>query len=444
MIPKPTERTGRLVRVSAQSLLVDVGDCLGSFVPACDVSSLCAGDFVSLSLHGETESSCRVVDNVALLARPEGVGEGFPSLNGDYLRINRDRRRQLLVQRANILAEIRCHFAERNFLEIEAPIVVPSPGLELHLQGFSVSDATGGVARKYLITSPEYQLKRLLCAGFQRVFGLGKVFRSGEAGPWHNPEFTMLEWYRAYEGWEEVAQDVATLCNRLATSLYGDPCFVRHIDGKPHLVDLSLPWKTQTVREVVREHAGIDLRGDETVEELLSKMREAGLRIPQPTRTSESGEPIFAWDDLFFSVFLDHVEPKLATVDAVDRKDSQGVVRPVIVCEWPAPLCALARKKNGNPAVVERFEAYVGGLELCNGFGELCDPREQRDRFVRDVAERQKRGLPEYPIDERFLDALREGMPPSGGVALGVDRLLMLLLDVSHIRDVLPFAFDEL
>lgn len=148
MIPKPTERTGRLVRVSAQSLLVDVGDCLGSFVPACDVSSLCAGDFVSLSLHGETESSCRVVDNVALLARPEGVGEGFPSLNGDYLRINRDRRRQLLVQRANILAEIRCHFAERNFLEIEAPIVVPSPGLELHLQGFSVSDATGGVARK--------------------------------------------------------------------------------------------------------------------------------------------------------------------------------------------------------------------------------------------------------------------------------------------------------
>jgi len=112
--------------------------------------------------------------------------------------------------------------------------------------------------------------------------------------------------------------------------------------------------------------------------------------------------------------------------------------------DWPSPLCALARRKPGSPEVVERFEAYVAGLELCNGFGELCDPLEQRQRLVHDLEERRRRGLSEYPMDERFLSALAEGLPPSGGVALGIDRLLMLLLDAQHIRDVLPFASDEL
>ncbi len=430
---------GRLIEVSARSLLMDSGDSMWRLTVGCDVSGLVAGDF--LTVHADPVSvadSIGVAKEATLLARPMGTGQPFPSPGGDYFRLNRDRRRHFLTLRALALASIRNYFAAHNFLEIEAPLVVPSPGLELHLQGFSVAEADGKGPPRYLITSPEYQLKRLLTSGLRRIYSLGKVFRSGESGPWHNPEFTMLEWYRAYEGWEAVATDVAALAAQLATELHGSPRFVRHIEGSPQQIDLSLPWKVKTVSEVVKEHAGIDVRGDESVADLRQIIEAGGFRIPSPTRQDQNGNPYYAWDDLFFSVFLDHVEPKLMLPDA------DGVIRPIMLCDWPAPLCALAQKKPGNPAVVERFEAYVAGLELCNGFGELCDEAEQRQRFNKDLEERRVRGLPEYPLDERFLSALAEGMPPSGGVALGVDRLLMLILDAQHIRDVLPFSVDEL
>lgn len=430
---------GRLIEVSARSLLMDAGDSMWRLTVACDVSALCAGDFIAVMADPvSVPDSIGVARQIERLARPKGTGQPFPSPGGDYFRLNRDRRRHLLSLRALALASIRNYFAAHDFLEIEAPLIVPSPGLELHLQGFSVADAEGKGPPRFLITSPEYQLKRLLTSGLRRIYSLGKVFRSGEAGPFHNPEFTMLEWYRAYEGWESVATDVAALAERLATEVHGSPRFVRHVEGVAQTIDLSLPWKTRAVCEVVKEHTGIALRGDESVDELRDKIAAAGFRIPSPTRNDSQGNPYYAWDDLFFSVFLDHVEPKLMT------PDDEGIHRPIVLCDWPAPLCALARKRPDNPAVVERFEAYVSGLELCNGFGELCDPDEQRQRFLKDAEERRVRGLPEYPLDEKFLSALAEGMPPSGGVALGVDRLLMLILDAQHIRDVLPFCVDEL
>lgn len=431
---------GRLIEVSPQSLLVDDGDKLWRLAVRCEVGSLVAADFVELQVDSAVPGeSLESVSAASLLARPVGTGQPFPSPGGDYFRINRDRRRQILTQRGRALATIRGYFSRHDFLEIEAPLIVPSPGLELHLQGFSVADARPEGPPRYLITSPEYQLKRLLVAGLPRIYSLGKVFRSGEAGPHHNPEFTMLEWYRAFAGWESVATDVAALSAELATAIHGSPRFTRHDDrGQKQLIDLSLPWPQRTVRQVVQELANLDIRGDESVDELAQKIEHGGYRIPQPTLRNEQDEPCWAWDDLFFSVFLDHVESKLAL------PDSDGVLRPMVLCDWPRPLCALARRKPGFPEVVERFEAYVAGLELCNGFGELCDPAEQRQRFVQDLAERQRRGLSAYPIDERFLSALAEGLPPSGGVALGVDRLLMLLLDAKHIRDVLPFAADEL
>ncbi|HNI59211.1 MAG TPA: EF-P lysine aminoacylase EpmA [Pseudomonadota bacterium] len=430
---------GRLIEVSARSLLVDTGDSMWRLTVACDVSSLCAGDFIAV--HADPVSvtdSIGVAQNVTLLARPQGTGQPFPSPGGDYFRLNCDRRRHLLSLRALALASIRNYFAAHDFLEIEAPLIVPSPGLELHLQGFSVAASDGKGPPRYLITSPEYQLKRLLTSGLTRIYSLGKVFRSGESGPFHNPEFTMLEFYRAYEGWQSVATDVAALAERLATEIHGSPRFVRHVEGIPQTIDLSLPWQTHTVASVVKTHAGIDLRGDETVDELRDKIAVAGFRIPSPSRTDSAGNPYYAWDDLFFSMFLDQVEPKLM------HAGEDGIHRPIVLCDWPAPLCALARKRPDNPAVVERFEAYVAGLELCNGFGELCDPVEQRQRFLKDQQERRVRDLPQYPLDERFLSALAEGMPPAGGVALGIDRLLMLILDAPHIRDVLAFGVDEL
>ncbi len=438
-----TERiTGRLIEVSPDLLRVDDGQKLWRLAVGCAVSSLRPADFVELVVSRSQDTNPNDVAVAAvLLARPPGTGQPFPSPGGDYFRLNRDRRRALLVERGRVLSAIRRYFAEQGFLEIEAPLMVPSPGLELHLQGFSVSDACSAGPPRYLITSPEYQLKRLLVSGLRRIYSLGKVFRAGEAGPHHNPEFTMLEWYRAFEDWRSVATDVAALSAQLATELHGSPRFVRGgrgSSGSAQSIDLSLPWPEQTVREAVRQHAGLDIRGDETSRELAQKLEQGGHRVPHPTLIDAHGEPFWAWDDLFFSVFLDHVEPKLGL------PNHDGVLRPLLLYDWPSPLCALARRKPGSPEVVERFEAYVAGLELCNGFGELCDPLEQRQRLVHDQDERHRRGLPEYPMDERFLIALAEGMPPSGGVALGIDRLLMLLLDAPHIRDVLPFASDEL
>jgi lysyl-tRNA synthetase class 2 len=315
-----------------------------------------------------------------------------------------------LVARGRLNGAIRAFFEARGFVEIEAPLLVPSPGLELHLDAFEVEDRGG--PRRYLITSPEYQMKRLLSGGLLRIYSLGKVFRRGELGPQHNPEFTMLEWYRAEEGWEAIADDVEALCVEAAKAVNGTT--------RLSAVDLQPPWERLTVSEAFSRHAGVAVDGDEAPAALKRKLEGAGHKTGGAT----------AWDDVFFTVFLDAVEPNL------------GRARPTILYDWPRPLCALAREKPGDSRVVERFEAYAAGLELCNGFGELTDAVAQRRRLRKDLAARRARGLPEYPIDERFLAALAD-MPPSGGVALGVDRLAMLLVGAAHIRDVVPFTLDE-
>jgi lysyl-tRNA synthetase class 2 len=370
------------------------------------------------------------VQSLQRLSRPEG-GLDFLAPSSDWYRLQAQGRRRArgLAVRSALVAAIRAFFQARDFIEIEAPLQVPSPGLELHLAAFSTQPGA-----RYLITSPEYQCKRLLAGGLRRIYSLGKVFRAGEAGPHHNPEFTMLEWYRAFAGWEAVADDVAALCAQLCAARPGG-------DGTPRLsyrgreLDLALPWPKLSVCEAMSRYAGVALRGDETVAQLRQALHAAGHHPSEPSDRPPS------WDDLFFPVFLDHVEPHLAQPPG---QSPSTALRPVVLYDWPLPLCALARPRPDNPAVVERFEAYIAGVELCNGFGELCDAREQRRRLERDAQVRAERGLPVYPQDERFLSALAAGMPPSAGVALGVDRLLMLLTDAEHIREVLPFASDEL
>jgi lysyl-tRNA synthetase class 2 len=445
---------GRIVQATADSFLFDDGSAAAWWARGDEPAPL-AGDLVSLTLRPDARPQLaprhQQAGSIELLARPPGRGSqfppNFPPTDGDWFRLRRDRQRlQNLEKRARILAATRRFFDERGFLEIEAPLLCPSPGLELHLSAFRVSpgiprgpgnsDGSDG-SDAYLITSPEYQMKRLLTAGLRRIYSLGKVFRSGELGPHHNPEFTMLEWYRAFAGWQAVADDVAALCEELALLLHGRPA----LEYRGQLLDVRTPWRAMTVLEAVERHAHLRLRGDEPVDELAQKIRAAGYPLPAPARPGDTDpdERVHGWEDLFFSVFLDHVEPKLCT-----PPEPGAPARPLILYDWPAPLCALARKKPGSPAVVERFEAYALGLELCNGFGELCDEAEQRQRLERDAQERARRHLPVYPTDERFLGALAEGMPPSGGVALGIDRLVMLLCNAPHIRQVLPFTADEL
>ncbi|HEY0708613.1 MAG TPA: EF-P lysine aminoacylase EpmA [Polyangia bacterium] len=320
------------------------------------------------------------------------------------------RRLPNLAARARIMRAVRVYFEAEGFLEVETPARVRAPGQEIHLDAF----AAGG--DRYLITSPEYHMKRLVAAGLPRVFQAARSFRAEESGPHHQPEFTMLEWYRAEAPLSRIADDCESLVKAAAHAA----------DAYPAPADSPLrfdqPFERVTVDALFERHAGIALRGDETADELSAKGRAAGIDLGTAT----------AYDDVFFQIFLDRIEPHL------------GTSRPTFVFDWPLPLAALAQAKPrpGQPPVAERFELYAGGLELANAFGELIDPIEQRRRFVDESAARAARGKVVYPIDEHLLAALGE-MPPTSGVALGFDRLVMLLLGAREISDVTAFPDEE-
>jgi lysyl-tRNA synthetase class 2 len=307
--------------------------------------------------------------------------------------------RETLETRARILRAVRGWFERQDFVEVDTPARVRSPGQEVHLDAFPAGDA------HWLITSPEYHMKRLVAAGLPRIVQIAKCWRAHESGPHHRGEFTMVEWYRANEPLETLADDCEALLRVAAIAARRDT--------------LAAPFARTTVRELWARHAGIDLRGDEDAADLRAKAAAAGVALG-------SAE---AWDDIFYQVFLDRIEPRLAAAG------------PTFVFDWPAPLAALARPKPDDPRVVERFELYAGGLELANAFGELTDPVEQRRRFEDEARIRAARGRDAYPIDEALLAALPR-MPPTAGIALGFDRLVMLVLGVRDIAEVVPFG-DE-
>lgn len=335
----------------------------------------------------------------------------YPPRDSEVARLGQGRRGNLAA-RSRMMAALREFFGGRDFLEVETPLRVPTPGLEVHLAAVPSQD-------RWLITSPEYQMKRLLAGGMERIYQVCRCFRAGEDGPHHQPEFTMLEWYRAWEDLDAIARDTEQLVAHVAQAVNGKP-EVR-VGGKKLRVDG--PWLRMSVAEAMYDFAGIAVRGDESPGELAVNVREAGIELGNARH----------WDDIFYCAFVEKVEPALARLD-----------RPVLLNDWPVALAALARRKDGNPAVVERFEAYLGGVELANAFGELTDPLEQRARFEDDRTTRRVRGLPQYTIDEKLLAALGEGLPPCAGIALGVDRLAMLVVGAASIRDVIAFTSAEL
>ena len=294
----------------------------------------------------------------------------------------------ILELRARLLGSIRRFFEGRGFIEVETPAIVPSPGLDLHLSAFEVNDPRGKRVG-WLATSPEYQMKRLLASGADRIFQVTKSYRAEERSPLHEREFTMLEWYRAHATSEDVMRDTEELIQRLIEE--GDCPLFRGFKG---------PWPRYTVEGVLREHGGVEL---DTLDDD---------------------------DEAFFRIWVDRVQPRLG---------SDG---PVFVTDWPASMASLARLKPNGMA--DRFEAFLKGIELCNGFGELTDADEQRRRLLRDQADRRAAGKPVYPVDERFVRALEDGIPESGGNALGIDRLLMLLVDADSIQAVMPFPQERL
>jgi elongation factor P--(R)-beta-lysine ligase len=295
-----------------------------------------------------------------------------------------------LSARARALAAVREYFAREHFLEVETPLRVPAPGVDLHLDAIP---AQGG----FLITSPELHMKRLLAAGFPRIFQLARASRRDELGRLHEPEFSMLEWYRAFAGLPEMLADTEQLLRRVAERVSGE---ARLFGATGQRYELASPFQRITVREAFREHAGIADAVD------LAHTDEAR----------------------YFELLVAVVEPGLAREP-----------RPLFLWKYPANQAALARLSAEDPSVAERFELYVGGVELCNGFDELTDPNEQRLRFEQDSARRAAEGRVTYPTDERFLAGLGSGMPRAGGNALGFDRLLMLATGARELGDVIAF-----
>jgi lysyl-tRNA synthetase class 2 len=307
-----------------------------------------------------------------------------------------------LAARAAMLARARAFFAERSVLEVETPILsaagVSDPQIE------SLTSAVAGIDhRLYLCTSPEYAMKRLLAAGSGDIYQICKVFRDGESGRWHNPEFTMIEWYRL--GYDDAAlmTEVEELVGRLLAPH-------RRLAAAEHL----------SYAAALRRHAGVD--ADAADDGALNRAAAAHGVVCDAALDRD------ARLDLLMGLV---VGPQL------------GRGRPTFICDYPASQASLARLKPGRPRVAARFELYLDGIELANGFHELADAAEQRARFRQDLATRRARGLTQPPMDTRLLEALATGLPDSAGVALGFDRLAALAVGATSLREAMAFSIEN-
>ena len=327
------------------------------------------------------------------------------------------RRRPGLILRNRTVAAFRAWFEARDFVEVDPAALQVSPGTEAHLHAFATEAVGPDLVRwpLYLHTSPEFACKTLLAAGERRLFSLGHVFRNRERGALHHPEFTMLEWYRAGEPYDAVVNDTVALV-RLAAEIAGRDLFAfRGVTCKP-----ALAPERMSVADAFERLAGIDLLatvsadGSPDRDALASSCRRADIRVAADD----------TWSDLFSRVLVARVEPRL------------GIGRPTILDRYPVGEAALARRAADDPRLAERFELYVCGVELANGFGELTDAAEQRRRFEAEMAEKARVYGERYPIDEAFLAAL-PSMPDASGVALGLDRLVMLAAGVERVEDVI-------
>lgn len=309
-----------------------------------------------------------------------------------------------LKQRARILQRIRAFFAEREVLEVETPTLsaaaLTDPAIDSLVTRYTGPSHADGL-NLYLHTSPEFPMKRLLAADSGPIYQIAKVFRQGEAGRRHNPEFTLLEWYRPDFDHHALMDEV----EQLVAPILG-------LSGKAERL---------SYRNAFKRHAGLD-----PLAASISELREAAQQLG--TGGFDAGEDRDLWLDLILS---HHVEPHL------------GKVGLCFLTDYPASQAALARLNPDNPAVAERFELYYKGVELANGFHELGDSAEQRRRFEAELAERAEQEREQYPMDERLLAALESGFPDCAGVALGVDRLVMLALGASSLDEVIAFTLDR-
>jgi lysyl-tRNA synthetase, class II len=314
--------------------------------------------------------------------------------------------RELFRKRNQTISAVRRWLDSRGFVEVETPVLQPLYGGALARPFTTHHNALD--RDLYLRIATELYLKRLVVGGIDKVYELGKDFRNEGISHKHNPEFTMLEWYEAYADYNDVAEELEALVSDVAEEVLGTTKVER--DGET--IDLAPPWRRVTLRDAIRERTGIDVMEHPTREQLAEAM---GTK-PDP------GE---GWGKLVDGLLSKEVEPTL--------------IQPTFVVDYPVELSPFAKRHRSEEGLVERWEAFVGGIEISNAFTELNDPDEQRRRFE-EQAEEQARGDEEtQPYDEVFVESLEQGMPPTGGVGLGIDRLVMILTGAKSLREVLLF-----
>jgi lysyl-tRNA synthetase class 2 len=325
-----------------------------------------------------------------------------------------EKKKPYLEQRILLLRAVRAFFDGQGFMEVETPILQVCPTMDLHVHGFKteVLDYSMKPTRElYLHTSPEFAMKKLMVAGLPKIYQMCHVFRNAEGSSRHSLEFTMLEWYRAQAGYRDIMDDCVKLLRHIATDLGFKEYRYKDLKSDPFR-----DWEIISVAEAFRKYAGIELDIYlDDIDGFTAAIKAIGIRTAEGDR----------WDDLFFRVMAEKIEPLL------------GSPAPTIIYDYPVSMASLARKCPDNPKYAERFEMYVCGIELCNAFGELTDPLEQRKRFHEELTLKGKLYGETYPVDEDFLKALEYGLPESGGNALGIDRLVMLATGADHIDQVL-------
>ena len=326
-------------------------------------------------------------------------------------------RRPFLLARNRIQAALRDYFAGDDFIDVDTAALQVSPGNETHLHAFQTDliASDGSISPYYLHTSPEFACKKLLAAGEKRIFTFAHVYRNRETSPTHQPEFTMLEWYRTGETYEALMTDCGAML-ALAATAGGQRIFrYRGLECDP-----SLEPERLTVAEAFSRYAGIDLMTTIATDGATDRVALAAVVTATGIRTAADD----TWSDLFSRVLVEKIEPKL------------GIGRATVLCEYPTAEAALARKSPRDCRVAERFELYACGVELANAFGELTDADEQRRRFEMEMAEKSRIYGEAYPMDEDFLAALAI-MPQASGAALGFDRLAMLASGATRIDQVM-------
>ena len=314
--------------------------------------------------------------------------------------------RDVFLKRARTIAAVRRWLDERGFVEVETPVLQPLYGGALARPFTTHHNALD--RDLYLRIATELYLKRLIVGGIDKVYELGKDFRNEGVSHKHNPEFTMLEWYEAYADYEDTARELEQLVADVAQQVLG----TTKVEREGETIDLAPPWRRVTLRDAIKEHAGIDVMEHPSREQLAEAM-------------SSEASPEEGWGKLVDGLLSKRVEPNL--------------IQPTFIVDYPVELSPFAKRHRRDQGLVERWEAFVGGIEISNAFTELNDPDEQRRRFEQQREEIERGDEEAQPYDEAFVEALEHGMPPTGGVGLGIDRLVMILTGAQSLREVVLF-----